>query len=126
MLKTRTWIAIIAVAAVVLTVLSWVLLTSRKSGTVVRVIQDGAVLQEIDLSRVTREYSFDVESADGGHNTVLVQPGRICVSEADCPDQICVAQGWLENQALPIVCMPHGLIITVADPSGVELDAVSK
>ena len=126
MLKTRTWIAIIAAAAVVLAAVSLMLLTSRKAGTVVQVIQDGTVVKEIDLSRVKKEYSFELESAGGGHNTVLVQPGRICVSEADCPDQICVQQGWLENQALPIVCMPHGLIITVADPAGQDVDAVSK
>lgn len=118
MLKTRTWIILIAAAAVVLAVLSFVLLTGKKSGTVVQVISDGTVVQEIDLGRVAKEYSFTVDSPYGGHNTVLVQPGRICVSEADCPDQICVSQGWLEDQALPIVCMPHGLIITVKDPAG--------
>lgn len=126
MVKTRTWIVLIAAAAVVLAAVSLVLLTSRKAGTVVQVIQDGTVVREIDLSRVTQEYSFELESESGGHNTVLVQPGRICVSEADCPDQICVQQGWLTNQALPIVCMPHGLIITVTDPAGQDVDAVSR
>ena len=64
--------------------------TILKEGAVVQIVQDGTVIREIDLSRVARAYSFEVESADGGRNTILVEPGRICVSEADCPDQICV------------------------------------
>ena len=126
MLKTRTWIVLIAVAAVVLAVASILLFKMKKSGTVVQVVQNGEVLQEIDLDRVTKEYRFVVESDDGGHNTVLVQPGRICVEEADCPDRICVQQGWLSDQALPIVCMPHALVITIKDTSTASVDAATK
>lgn len=124
MLKTRTWIILIAVAAVVLAVLSLRLLTNRREGTAVEVVQDGVVLQEIDLSAVAREYSFDVQWPGGGSNTVRVQPGRICVSEADCPDKICIAQGWLSDEATPIVCLPHRLIIQVKGAG--QLDAVVR
>lgn len=124
MLKTRTWIVLIAVAAAVLALLSWLLLTSRREGTVVEIVQDGVVLREIDLSAVTGEYSFEVEWPGGGSNTVRVQPGHICVSGADCPDKICVAQGWLSDQAAPIVCLPHRLVIQVKDAG--RLDAVAR
>ena len=79
------------------------------------------MIREIDLSRVSREYSFVVESPYGGSNTILVQPGRICVSEADCPDRICVHQGWLSDGAAPVVCMPHRLVLRLKD--GEEADA---
>ena len=124
MIKTRTWVICIAAAAVMLAALSLLLLTSRKDGTVVHVIQDGTVIREIDLSRVSQEYSFEVEGPEGGSNTVLVQPGRICISEADCPDRICVHQGWLTDQPVPIVCLPHRLVIALKDPAG--SDTVSR
>ena len=124
MLKTRTWIVLIAAAAAVLALLSWLLLTNRREGTVVEVIQDGVVLREIDLSAVTGEYSFDVQWPGGGSNTVLVQPGRIRVSAADCPDRICVAQGWLSDQAAPVVCLPHRLVIRIKDAG--QLDATAR
>ena len=124
MLKTRTWIVLIAAAAAVLALLSWLLLTNRREGTVVEVVQDGVVLWEIDLSAVTGEYSFEVEWPGGGSNTLRVQPGRVCVSGADCPDKICVAQGWLSDQAAPIVCLPHRLVIQVKDAG--RLDAVAR
>ena len=111
MLKTRTWIILIASVALLLIALSVFLLTSRSEGTVVQVIQDGTVLQEIDLSRVREPYSFEVEAPDGGVNRIEVEPGRIRVADADCPDRICVSQGWLSDQSVPIVCLPHRLII---------------
>ena len=124
MLKTRAWIAIVAAAALVLGLLSWYTLTKKGSGSVVEIVQDGKVLRTIDLDLVAAEYSFTVECPEGGSNTILVQPGRICVAEADCPDRICVHQGWLSDGAAPVVCMPHRLIIRLKSPSGV--DAVSQ
>ncbi len=115
MLKTRTWIIILAAAAAVFAILSIVLLTSRGSGTTAQVIRDGEVIREIDLSRVREPYSFVVEDGNGGANRVSVEPGRICVSEANCPDGICVSQGWLSDQETPIVCLPHRLIIKIRD-----------
>ena len=124
MLKTRTWIIIIAAAALTLAVLSAYQFTAKREGNVVEVVQDGVVLREIDLSAVTREYSFVVESSGGGSNTVRVQPGRVCVSEADCPDKTCVSQGWLSNQAAPVVCLPHRLVIRVKGAA--DSDAVAR
>ena len=124
MLKTRTWIALVCAAALISGVLSLRLLTGRQEGTVVEVMQDGAVIREIDLSRVSAEYAFTVTCPDGGENTILVQPGRICVSAADCPDQVCIRQGWLSDQATPVVCLPHRLILRVRGSS--DVDGVSK
>ncbi len=115
MLKTRTWIILIAALATVLIVLSVLFLTSRSAGTTAQIILDGEVIREIDLSRVKEPYSFTVEDGAGGTNLVQVEPGRICVSEANCPDRICVSQGWLSDQTVPIVCLPHRLIIKIRD-----------
>lgn len=124
MIRTRTWILLFAAAAVVLGALSWYLLSRRTEGCVVQIVQDGTVLREIDLSRVTGEERIVIESPYGGSNVVLVRPGRICVAEADCPDGICVHQGWLESGgSLPIVCLPHRLVILVKDPAP-DTDAV--
>ena len=115
MIKTRTWIWIVALAAVALAALSLWLLSAKSSGTTAVILQDGKVLREIDLSRVTEEYRFTVETDDGGTNEILVQPGRICVAEANCPDGVCVKQGWLSDGVMPIVCMPHKLVIEIKD-----------
>lgn len=114
MLKTKTWIVIISIIFAVSLICSLAALGRPAESSLVEVVQEGQVIREIDLTTVTGEYSFVVES-ENGSNTVTVQPGRICISEADCPDKTCVNQGWLNNSSLPIVCMPHRLIIRWAE-----------
>ena len=85
-----------------------------------RVTRDGVLLEEIDLNRVDTPYTLTFEDASGT-NTVLVERGRIRVSEADCPDQICVHQGWISDSVIPIVCLPHRLMIEIVGAGG-DLD----
>ena len=47
-----------------------------------------------------------------------VSEGKIRVCEADCPDQVCVNQGWISSEAVPIVCLPHKLMIEIVNGGG--------
>lgn len=91
---------------------------------VARILLDGELLEEIDLDRVGASYSFTVENGSGSSNTIQVERGRIRVSHADCPDQVCVEQGWISDGTVPIVCLPHGLIIEITG-GGEDLDAAT-
>lgn len=75
------------------------------------IYQGNTLVQVIDLSAVTDEYTLEFVAPDKGKNLILVQPDGISVTYADCPDQICVHQGVIRNSLLPITCLPHGLII---------------
>lgn len=124
MLKTKTWIIIISFVFAVSLACSLVISRRPADTSLVEVVQDGQVIRELDLAAVESEYSFVVES-ENGTNTVTVQPGRICISEADCPDRTCVSQGWLKNSSMPIICMPHRLIIRRAE-KGSDYDAIAQ
>ncbi len=80
-----------------------------------RIYQNGTLLTTIDLSTVTEAYSFTVNSPDGGHNTIEVKPGAVGIKEADCPDRLCVSMGYADSSLLPIVCLPHGLVIEIEE-----------
>ena len=55
---------------------------------------------------------------------ILVEPGRIRVSQANCPDQVCVEMGAISDGTVPIVCLPHKLVIEIV--GGAEaLDAAA-
>ena len=65
--------------------------------------------------------SDDIEQAvttDLGTNVVKVSGGKVCVVEADCPNQDCVNQGWISEVGQQIVCLPHKLIVEIADGDG--------
>ena len=42
---------------------------------------------------------------------VELAPGRVRMYSANCPDQVCVHQGWVSDGAAPLVCLPNGLVI---------------
>ncbi len=72
---------------------------------------NGELYEAIPLWQVTVPYQLTIASDDGGYNTILIQPDAIAITAADCPDQICVKQGAITNNLLPITCLPHGLVI---------------
>lgn len=88
------------------------------------VYQDGVCIRTVDLARVDEPYSFIVEW-EGGYNTVEVERGRIRVSDADCPDRICVHRGWVSDAAAPIACLPHKLVIRLESGGEAGIDGVA-
>ena len=114
-LKTRTWILLIA--GLLLVCVGASLWTARRTpGLTAGIYVNDVCVRRVDLNRVKTPERFVVEG-NGGSNTILIEPGRICVESADCLDQICVMEGWLPGFPMPIVCLPHGLIIQLEEDS---------
>ena len=86
---------------------------TKPKGNVAVIYLDGQQIDAIDLGAVTEEYTFTVTGRSGLTNDITVEPGRICVTHADCPDQICVDTGWIEDGTRPIVCLPNRLVIEI-------------
>ena len=61
--------------------------------------------------RLNEDQTHTFRSDSSGYNTVTVRDGEIAVTEADCPDQYCVRQGFV-NHGRAIVCLPNKLIIS--------------
>lgn len=112
MLKTKTWILILVLLLAVCGIAAAFLFLGNSDSQVVEIRQDNVLIRTIDLSQVKAPYFLTIEDGRGGSNTLLVESGRICISEADCPDQICVRRGWLSGAGAPIICLPHRLVIT--------------
>ena len=87
-----------------------------------RVYSDGRLAMTIDLSAVQRPYETVVEG-EFGANAICVERGRVRVSEADCPDGLCIGQGWSVG-ASPLVCLPNRLLITFEGSAASLTDAV--
>ena len=89
------------------------------------IYQDGVLIERIPLSEVTEDYSFTISSPSGGCNTICVRPDAIAVTAADCPDQICVHQGFRHSTLLPIICAPNSLVIRLSAAKPSSIDAVT-
>jgi hypothetical protein len=123
-MKNKTWAVLLGVLLVLLLLGAW-LLSRQSSGEIANIYQDGTCIQSIDLGRVKAAYSFTVTDANGHENVVAVEPGRIRVESANCPDQICVDSGWLSSGVTPIVCLPAKLVIRLEN-SDAAFDAAAQ
>lgn len=100
---------------------AWLLLRDRGTDSpAARISWDGVLLEEFDLNQVDEPYTYTFKHGSDT-NTVTLERGRVCISEANCPDQICVHQGWISDGTVPIVCLPHKLIVEIVGAGG-DLD----
>lgn len=77
-----------------------------------------AVIQDADGNTFAMPLSKDdvlTVASSAGTNVIEVQSGKVRVSEADCPNQDCVEQGWISNAGQQIVCLPHKLVVNITD-----------
>ncbi len=112
MKRTRFWIILIAALLLISAAASIFVFRTHISGGVVGVYHHGELVKKIHLDTVTTPYTFTVGD-DNHYNVVSVEQGRICVSEASCPDHVCMKTGWISDGAVPIVCLPNELVIKV-------------
>lgn len=121
--KTRQTAVLIAAFLLILCAASlWYILSSRKtvSGCVADIYQEGELLTSISLDDVREPYTFTVTGKDGGENLVEVRPGCIGIIYADCPDKLCVRQGFISGLGIPVVCLPNRLVIQIRPASDQE------
>lgn len=91
--------------------------------------QDGKVLRRIPLTEGLED-TFTIESSGDRSNTIQIADGKIGITDADCPDQLCVKMGMISSTAYPISCLPHRLVIQIEDDTeskeGPPIDAVTQ
>ncbi|MBQ6609804.1 MAG: NusG domain II-containing protein [Oscillospiraceae bacterium] len=54
-----------------------------------------------------------VFSLNGGTNTLVIENGEAWVSEANCPDKVCMGMGKISKNGEFIACLPNQVIIVV-------------
>lgn len=88
------------------------------------IYQEGNLLTSISLNDVTAPYSFTVTGENGCINEIEVRSDSIGIIFADCPDKLCIHQGFVCNSKLPIVCLPNRLVIQLRENDSI-IDTVT-
>ena len=123
MKSSKFWIVAIGLFFVLSCVAAFAVYQFHGAGNIACVYQSGELIDRINLDTVTTPYSFRVENDRGDYNVISVEPGRIRVSEASCPDHICMNTGWISDGVFPIVCLPNELVIQIEGGGSDDLDA---
>lgn len=84
---------------------------------------DSKEVEKITLGQSSKkQYTYETEY---GLNIIEVDNEKIHMHEADCDDQICVRQGYIENSGEMIVCLPNRFIVEIKNDKGNEFDAIN-
>lgn len=79
----------------------------------------------------TAKYPLDtdaeirLESENGGYNILIIKDGKADITDASCPDHVCVDQRAVGRTGEAITCLPNKTVITIEGPSEAEVDFVS-
>lgn len=80
-------------------------------GYTAEIYQDGRLLYSILLNNISESRTFVIENPEGGINEIEIRQGGIGIISANCPDRLCVRQGFITDAKLPVTCLPNRLVI---------------
>ena len=98
------------------------LLLTGRSGGEVQVRVAGEIVGTYQLNK---NQSVTIDGV-GGTNLLVIEDGTAAITEADCPDALCVNMGKISRAGQSIVCLPHQVVVEVveeSDDGGVDLIA---
>lgn len=93
-----------------------------QKGGKVEVLVDGKVEHTFSLEK---DMEYTIKTDDGDYNVLVINDNEVWISKADCPDQLCVHQHKISKVGESIICLPHKLVIRIADTEKSDLDAVA-
>lgn len=111
------------ISVIALAFMIWIIQQSvmHAEGGVVTVTQDGICIGTYSLEE-DKVLSFTDEK--GGTNVLTIRDQEAYMSEADCPDKLCVKQKAISRKGESIICLPHRLVIEVTEGEENVVDAV--
>ena len=118
----RVLLLALVAAGAVFAALLWLL---RSPGAQVTVTVDNVRLASFPLDE-QREYLIETSY---GTNLLVITDGTAMLTEADCPDKLCVKQGAIRCAGDSIICLPHKLVVEITGTEGQSaggVDAVTK
>ena len=100
-------LALIAGILILTAVFYFAFSAGRDQGGWAVVTVDG---EEIARYPLSEDGSFVL---NGGTNTLVIQDGKAWMSEASCPDKVCIGMGQIQYDGQIIVCLPNRLIVQI-------------
>lgn len=85
----------------------------KKAAARVEITVDGKLVRTLDLNK---DANLIIDGVNGGTNHLIIQDGAAWVSEASCPDKVCIHQGKVSLNGELIVCLPNRMIAKVVAP----------
>ena len=94
----------------------------KKDGAFAVVTVNGTETARYSLAE---DAEIHLESENGGYNILVIKNGKADITEASCPDHVCVDQRAISKTGEAITCLPNKTVITIDSKEEAEIDFVS-
>lgn len=98
------------------------LLMPGKPGNTVIVTVDGKEESHFPLD-TDRDYTIKTEK---GTNHLEIRDGSASITDADCPDKLCVHQRSIRKKGETLVCLPHKIIVSISSDTDTDIDSIAR
>lgn len=114
---------ILGIAVIVLALSAWLATElMKKDGDYAVVTVNGVEVAKYSLSE---DIEVRLESENGGYNVLVINGGKADITEASCPDHVCVDQHTISKIGEAITCLPNKTVITIESEKEADFDFVS-
>ncbi len=93
-----------------------------QNGDTVEITVDGTLFKTLPLN-IDTSYTIQTEA---GTNHLEIKEGSVNITEADCPDKLCVQQKAISQQGETLVCLPHKTVVSIHSSKKATLDGVAQ
>lgn len=97
--------------------------SKKELGNRVIVTVDGKMYQEFSLDQ---NGVFVIIGANGGTNLLKIEDGFADVTDASCPDKLCVHQKSVHYNGETIVCLPNKVVVEIISEIENEIDTIAN
>ena len=124
-MKKNDWILMIVLLVVALFFgLGYALVQGVNTENAVAVVTvDGEEYGRFPLNKDSEER---IELPDGSYNILVIKDGEADMTEASCPDKICVNHRNIHKKGESITCLPNKVIIEIEKGESSDLDAITN
>ncbi len=122
MFKKKDLILAGSVLVIALIATLFIILTKEEGAKVVITV-DGEVYQTLPLDENT---TVIIGDQSGDYNVIEIKDGYVTMTEADCPDKLCVSHSEIHYNHESIVCLPHKVVVEITDGEQSDLDVIAQ
>ena len=109
-MKKRDVAVLLGILAVALLgILLWMIFSKKGNEVYVYVNNEEQAVFSLD-----EDVTFEIVTGEGT-NLLIIRDGYATVTEADCPDGLCISMGRISKVGQSIICLPHKVSIEIHD-----------
>jgi hypothetical protein len=95
---------------------------NKTNGDKVVIKVQGEVYKELPLNKDT---TLEIQGL-GGTNILVIKDGYADMTDADCPDKLCVQQSRISKDGESIICLPHQVVVEIESSETNDVDITAQ